>query len=445
MKKLKYIFLMFICVILCGCTKVNTNMTINNDKSMVLSVDLLMTEEASSSAKELFNTRINEAKENGYTIEDKAKEFYGGKRISRKYDSIDDATYKGIERIKLSNYGDKTFDYNKIFSVKKGIFNNKYTAYFDFESLIDKYNSFGIKEEKEEINLSTNEKDNAILEDTIVPNNKNTTNVKEPKKQANTSEKTKTKEQTKTNEQTTLTTNEEKNTQVVASTKTKSVEDYAKVSEYTFTLTLPNKPIASNATEVSKDGLTLTWKLDPTNNNEVNFSFKMKNKVLTTIILVIGGIILLFGIVVGAKILINKYKRKELSERKPIFKGYDESIKDEVENNVGVPAKALIEKKEEPEPEIKEEAKEEVIENIDFAPGISKHTTSIQQLSNYEMAAKDGFLKEIYSSNNQTKIERKNVFVNMDNKDNDEKEKVNHEEQKPKTQEVDIPNIEELK
>jgi len=374
MNKFKYIFLIISCILLCGCSKVNTNMTINNDKSMIISIDLLLDSETKKSKETLLEEKEKEIRENGYTIEDKSDGFYSGIKISKRYNSIDETTYTGNERIKLSNYGQKDFDYNKIFSYKKGIINNTYSAYFDFESLITKYNKLNIKEE------------------------------------------------------TKITT-----------------EDYIKKSEYTFTLTLPNKPVSSNATSISDDGLTLTWKLDPTKDNEVNFIFKMNNKTNIIIISSISGLIILLILFIVLKLVIKKVKKRNLSERVPIYKGYDESIKDEVENNIGKIATAITNG-----PVTIKEKHSEVEEIMDFnsieekeelIPETSSKMTNLNKLNDYEYNNQDDSLRKSYIENTQTQYKRENLFIN-NNKYEEPKEEIIVKKQQ---QEIDIPNMEELK
>jgi len=61
-----------------------------------------------------------------------------------------------------------------------------------------------------------------------------------------------------------------------------------------FVLELPNKPISNNATEVSKDGKTLTW--DLTKNSDIDVEFKLGNNTLLYVgigagVLVVAGIL----------------------------------------------------------------------------------------------------------------------------------------------------------
>ena len=56
--------------------------------------------------------------------------------------------------------------------------------------------------------------------------------------------------------------------------ETDSLEAIANMLELTYSVTLPEKPISSNATSFSEDGKTLTWKLDYSTKNVVTFEFK---------------------------------------------------------------------------------------------------------------------------------------------------------------------------
>lgn len=79
------------------------------------------------------------------------------------------------------------------------------------------------------------------------------------------------------------------------STETGSLDDYNIPFEVLFTVTLPNKSISNNATNVSEDGKTLTWDLTKSETVELEFELGKNNNFIYFIIG--GGILLLISIV----------------------------------------------------------------------------------------------------------------------------------------------------
>lgn len=64
---------------------------------------------------------------------------------------------------------------------------------------------------------------------------------------------------------------------------------------YEFTLHLPEKSLSNNATNVSKDGKTLTWQFDniTSGTNNINFSFELYNKQALMVLYVFIGLAIL--------------------------------------------------------------------------------------------------------------------------------------------------------
>lgn len=77
--------------------------------------------------------------------------------------------------------------------------------------------------------------------------------------------------------------------------------DISKYLDMKFSIILPNKPISSNADEISKDGKTLTWKI--TENKNIDLSFKVeKANIIVYIITILSFVALLSFIVVIPRI-----------------------------------------------------------------------------------------------------------------------------------------------
>lgn len=92
-----------------------------------------------------------------------------------------------------------------------------------------------------------------------------------------------------------------------------AAETYDIDFEYVFTLTLPNKVISSNATTVSEDGKTLTWNLVNSNIYAIEFEFEFPS-FLTMIkdnMFIVAGIaiVIILIIVVLITLIINKFKK----------------------------------------------------------------------------------------------------------------------------------------
>ena len=86
--------------------------------------------------------------------------------------------------------------------------------------------------------------------------------------------------------------------------------------DYTFVVTLPNKPISHNATSVSKDGKTLTWNLTEvgSKNIEFEFSFEPANEFPIVWVAVGAGIIVLVAVVA---VIISKNKKNNVVQQMP--------------------------------------------------------------------------------------------------------------------------------
>jgi|GEM_PF-4182360 len=77
--------------------------------------------------------------------------------------------------------------------------------------------------------------------------------------------------------------------------------------EYKVVINFPNKPLSSNATYVSEDGLTLTWDFIETSEENIDFTFEMNKSSFNYLYIVIG--LLLLGII--AYFLLKKNSNKD--------------------------------------------------------------------------------------------------------------------------------------
>ena len=102
-----------------------------------------------------------------------------------------------------------------------------------------------------------------------------------------------------------------------------NTEDYSEYQSYfdlEYKVTLPKKPISSNATSVSEDGKTLTWKMTYGKKNSVQYEFKLgkdevkKEKNITSYM---GSILPTIGVVIILIVaLVVQNKKKTPKEKK---------------------------------------------------------------------------------------------------------------------------------
>jgi hypothetical protein len=89
------------------------------------------------------------------------------------------------------------------------------------------------------------------------------------------------------------------------------LEELYSTFDLAYTVTLPDKAISHNATSVSDDGKTLTWKFQPGQKYEVKYEFALeKDHGISSIIFIGIGGILVVGIVVGLLLIFSNNKKK---------------------------------------------------------------------------------------------------------------------------------------
>lgn len=97
---------------------------------------------------------------------------------------------------------------------------------------------------------------------------------------------------------------------------------------YKFILEVPYGTIQNNANEVSKDGNTLTWNLNRSQDTHIKFTFTMLN--LTNIYIVAGVSILLLIVIIIIVVKVIKAKIAADKNKGPIHVDYDPSIEDKL-------------------------------------------------------------------------------------------------------------------
>lgn len=299
MKKAKYIILLSLTILLTGCVKSNTSMTINKDKSMSLTSEVLISDKLlDKESRLIIKDEKDKLQKKNMTVEEiKDSNGYSGFSVTKKYSNIDKNSKEEYKEIIISNFFDDKFDDSVLFQVKKGLFKNVYTANYKFEVDNDDF-------------VEENNSNETVINDTTnTPTDENgTTNVID-------------------------------NTNNVDGTNNNTEKDIsdnadliklASEVKFKFSVNLPYKVLESNATKKSDDGKKLEWDLNSNDAVKINYSFELynMNNIYMAIGIFVGAIILLIVLIIIKNKIVQK-KREKISSR-PILKEYDPSIEDEL-------------------------------------------------------------------------------------------------------------------
>lgn len=296
MKKAKYIILLSLTVLLTGCVKSNTSMTINKDKSMSITSEVLISDKLlDNESKLIIKDEKDKLQKKNMTVEEiKNSNGYSGFSVTKRYDNIDKNSKEEYKEIIISNFFDDKFDDSVLFQVKKGLFKNVYTANYKFEVDNDDF-------------VENNSSEETIIDDTT-----NTPTVENDA--ANAIDNTNSVDNN-------------------TGKDTSSGADLVKLAsemEFKYSVNLPYKVLESNATKKSDDGKKLEWDLNSNDAVMINYSFELynMNNIYMAIGISIGTIILLIILIVVKNKIVQK-KREKISS-KPILKEYDPSIEEEL-------------------------------------------------------------------------------------------------------------------
>lgn len=299
MKKAKYIILLSLTILLTGCVKSNTSMTINKDKSMSLTSEVLISDKLlDKESRLIIKDEKEKLQKKNMTVEEiKDSNGYSGFSVTKKYGNIDKNSKEEYKEIIISNFFDDKFDDSVLFQVKKGLFKNVYTANYKFEKDNDDF-------------VEDNNSNETVIDDTT-----NTPTVENG------------------------TTNVIDNTNNVDGTNNNTEKDIsdnadliklASEVKFKFSVNLPYKVLESNATKKSDDGKKLEWDLNSNDAVKINYSFELynMNNIYMAIGIFVGAIILLIVLIIIKNKIVQK-KREKISSR-PILREYDPSIEDEL-------------------------------------------------------------------------------------------------------------------
>lgn len=92
-------------------------------------------------------------------------------------------------------------------------------------------------------------------------------------------------------------------------------ETMASMVTMKYTVNLPAKAGENNASEVSKDGKTLTWNLTAGEVNEINFEASSSSPVVKIVIIVVVALVVL-GVIIAVVIMIGKSKKGKNEDEK---------------------------------------------------------------------------------------------------------------------------------
>ncbi|MDD6387479.1 MAG: hypothetical protein PUA68_00165 [Bacilli bacterium] len=151
MNKIKVLLIMIMMLFITGCYNYDMEMKINDDKSMDFTLintidtskfdnndsgEVTTGSAALSTANAEFEKYNKNLKPKGYNVEkysDPNNSSITGMKITKKFDSIDYISKEGEPtRVNLSKIGEEDYDDSFLFTVKKGLVYNTYTATFVF-------------------------------------------------------------------------------------------------------------------------------------------------------------------------------------------------------------------------------------------------------------------------------------------------------------------------
>jgi len=284
-KRIKLLLIISIILMTTGCAEIEMGIDINKDKSMNLSIiEAFDKKLIDQSEKDTYNKQIEEIEKEGFKVKEYNKNGMIGYQFIKPISNIDKVSTKEKTIGDLSILFDESKkNTEKLFTVKKGLFKNRYTVKLkssDIEAIT----------EQAEIANSTKENQDDVIEDPLL--------------------------------------------QMPDEDISKGPDLSALGIKANITVNLPYKALKNNATSVEKDGKKLTW--DFATENNIEFEFELYN--MTTIYTIIGLIIVLL-IIIGYYIFKKKYPNKNLltqinALKELIIKNYKNKDKTKIANPI---------------------------------------------------------------------------------------------------------------
>lgn len=261
MKKLGKVFSMILMITLLttGCVKMDINMSINKDKSMdfilIEAFNQQLLQQAGAGDEVTFKEEdLEDARKQGFKVEEYKDSSMVGYKFSKEFKNIDDISTDEEITSDLNTTTKEGSD-SKLFTVKKGIFKNVYSANFT-------------SSESDEINEQTDE----------VTGTDTTTNPDSS----------------------------------LEGLEGFDYESLMSGMEMKFSVSVPYNALSNNATTVEDDGKTLIWDLmNLKNQDTMHFEFELYNMTNIYIAIAISGVILLGLITLVVAIIIRSSKNKK--------------------------------------------------------------------------------------------------------------------------------------
>lgn len=280
-KYVKLLSIMFLVLLCSGCVKLDTNMKINNTKSM--SLDVVFAVDKSLINDELITDSEKEnLKELGYTIKDYKNDSYEGINLKWKIHNIDEISTTEESTFSLTSI--RTQVPENVFTVKKSWFVNEYNANFVFDST--------------DVGTIVNEEDFDEIRYLCDDGSVVTINMgDEIRPDCNRASDLEIQNALSDNPLSYDELNEKLN----------------KDNELKFVVKVANGVIDSNADDTSNK--SLTWNLNDTGLTKINFSFRLYNY-FNIVISIVGIILFIIFLLILLVFLFKKFKKIKIIIRK---------------------------------------------------------------------------------------------------------------------------------
>ena len=285
MKRLKKLFaVLLIAALATGCVKYNATMNINKDKSMDFTI-IYALDKSLMGESSLKEEDFEELKKTGYTVEKYSEGNYEGFKMTKKISNIDDvSTDKDVE-FNLSGMMEENEESKYMFKVVKNGDKNTYYAKFKFDS-----NDSGLNSDDEDSEY-TNEGGQA-LPDEIDDDSQDATL------------------DGTTGDAVVPSTNDD-SSDTSSSLDDMDLSGLTSSMDLSFNVNLPSSAISTNATSKENNDKKLTWKLNYSGAQTIEFAFEIDpNASDSNMLLYIGigaGVLVLAGVVIA---IISKSKKK---------------------------------------------------------------------------------------------------------------------------------------
>ncbi len=331
MKNFKKIIIICLFMLMSGCYKQDTVITINADKSIDLNIKILSKRALDDNIyfenKDIYDER-------GLIIEKIQDKEFNGYQITKKYDNIDELSIKTDVEINLNEYLNKEFNDKNLFKVEEGFLKNKYIANFKYKYIendeiieIETVESFLQKVEK----IYTKALEGYIVSNKVFNLNSDNSNLEFESYisyNAIVDEEGKvTMIEVADGFYSYLKNDLDIKLEDISADDVKSVEKES--TSISFTINLPSSAIENNADEVSANNKKLIWKYIDNEEKNIKFTFEIANKsnyyILFGILLIS---IILLVLLVLLVIKIKNVKKSRIESSTPIHADYDPSIKE---------------------------------------------------------------------------------------------------------------------